>query len=227
MKYIFTIPFCLILACFLVVPAQANDFSLVVEDKAPPEELSDGIKSALEHKSYQLSNEDGMFFEIWLAKEIPVEAEKETNKKTLEEIETITLLGAIIVHKEERYDFREDPIDLGLYVLRLSLQPQDGNHMGTAPFDTFAILIRNELDAEVLELMDHDDMVDLASEDTVAEHPPILGLHAMESDEGEFPRLAESDEEEWFFLCLQFPGKVGDKNIKVPVHLIFEGIGEL
>jgi hypothetical protein len=227
MKYIILIPLSIVIACTLALPAFANDFALKIEEKAPPEELADVVKDGLEHKSYQLSDGDGMFFEIWLAKEIKVGEEKETIKKTLDTVDSISLLGAMIVHKEERYDFREDPMDLGLYVLRLSLQPQDGNHMGTAPFDTFAILIPHEMDKMVLELMDHDEMVDIASEPTAAEHPPILSMQPMDSNEGEFPRLGEHDEEEWFFMCLQLPGKAGDKEVKIPVHLIFEGIGDL
>jgi hypothetical protein len=209
------------------ISAYANDFELKIEEKAPPEELSDVVKSDIEHKSYQLSDGDGLFFEIWLTKEIKVGEEKDTHKNTLDTVDSISLLGAMVVHREERYDFREDPIDPGLYVLRLSLQPQDGNHMGTAPFDTFAILIPHEMDKMVLEFMDHDEMVDIASEPTAAEHPPILSLQPMESAEGEFPSLAEHDEEEWFLLNLQLPGKVGDKEVKIPVHLIFEGIGDL
>ena len=37
----------------------------------------------------------------------------------------------------------------------------------------------------------------------------------------------EDEEEEWYFMCLELPGKVGDKEVKIPVHLIFEGIGDL
>jgi len=220
--------FLMILVSAFALPAYANDTELKIEDKEPPAELSDDVKGGLEHKSYQLSNGDGLFFEIWLTKEVIVGEEKDTPKETLDTVESISLLGAMIVHEGGRFDFRDDEMDPGLYVLRLSLQPQDGNHMGTAPFDTFAILVPHEMDHMVLEMMDHDEMVDIASEPTAAEHPPILGIQPMESAEGEFPALAENEEEEeWFFLNLQLPGKQGDKEVKIPIHLIIEGIGDI
>ena len=203
-----------------------DGFELKVIDKEPPAELDDNLRGQLTPKAHQLSDGDGLFFEFWFASSIPLKAPAETSKDMLKNIEEITLLGAVVVHQEERYDFRDDPIDPGLFVMRLALQPQDGNHMGTAPFNTFALLLPHEKDAEVLEYPDHETLVELASEDTVAEHPPILSAQPLDDASGEFPRLAEGGDD-WHFLCLKLPAKAGEKNMDLVFQLVFEGVGEL
>ena len=61
------------------------------------------------------------------------------------------------------------------------------------------------------EIMDPEVMVEIAGEDTPAEHPPILSLQPLKKAEGSFPRLAHSDEDAWHFLMLKLSGKVGDE----------------
>lgn len=211
---------------FAPTTSAENGFSLKVVDKAAPAELSKDIAGKLAPKAYQLSDGDGLFFEFWFVSELPMKAKAVASKEALDNIEEITLLGAAVVHQEERFDFRDDPIDPGLFTVRLALQPQDGNHMGTAPFDTFALLLPHDKDAEVRQYPDHETLVDLASEETVAEHPPVLSLQPLDSAEGEFPRLAEGGDE-WHFLCLKLPAKAGDDTFDVVMQLVFEGTGEL
>ncbi len=204
-----------------------NDFALTVEDKAPPEAISADVREKIVPKAYQVSDADGMFFEFWFVPELTVTAIADTTKKTLDNVEEISLIGAMIVHKEDHNDFRDDPIDPGTYVLRMVLQPQNGDHMGTSPYDNFAILMPFDKDDELKEYADHEFMVELASEDTIAEHPPILALQPMDSVEGEFPRLHVNEEEEWHSFCMKFPAKAGDESTVLPLFVVFEGIGEL
>ena len=204
-----------------------DGFELKIIDKEPPAELDDELRSELTPKAYQLSDGDGLFFEFWFASSIPLKAPADTSKAMLKNIEEVTLLGAVIVHQEERYDFRDDPIDPGLFVMRLALQPQNGDHMGTAPFDTFAVLLPHEKDAEVLEYPDHETLVELASEDTIAEHPPILSAQPLDDSSGEFPRLSSEGEDDWHFLCLKLSAKADGKSMDLVFQLVFEGVGEL
>lgn len=205
-----------------------HGFKLSVEDKEIPAEISDDVKAQLVPKVHQISGEGDAFFEFWFAKTVEIADIAETTKDSLENLDEIALLGVMVVHdNEERYDFREDPIDPGTYVLRMCLQPQDGNHMGTSPFDTFALLIPQDRDAEVLELNDPEDMVDIASEHTIAEHPPILSLQPRPEADGEFPRLTFNEEEEWHFLTILLPATSEGKESQLPLNLVFEGIGEL
>lgn len=208
--------------------AAENGISLKIVDKDPPAELDETVRKQIAPKAYQLDNGGGTFYEFWFVPTLSVSAIADDTRDTLLSVEEVSLLGALVVHEEEHYDFRDDPVDPGTYVLRMALQPKDGNHMGTAPYDTFAILMPYEKDAEVRDFPDHDTMVDLASEDTVAVHPPILSLQPLEDASGEFPRLHWNEEEEWHFMYLQFPVETPDgKTGELPVGLVFQGMGDL
>lgn len=204
-----------------------GDFALKVEDKPPPEVITADVREKIAPKAYQVSGADGLFFEFWFVPELTLSEIGESTKKTLDNVVEISLLGAMIVHQEDHHDFRDDPIDPGTYVLRMALQPQDGDHLGTSPFDTYAILVPYDTDDELKEYADHDFMVELASEDTVAEHPAILALQPMNSGEGEFPRLHADEEEEWYSFCMKFPAKAGADSTLLPILVVFDGIGDI
>ena len=217
----------IIVATFLMA-FSAQAFELTVKDQAHPEGLSDDVKNNLDGKVHQISGEGEPFFEFWFAKSVELSAIADTTKARLDNLDEIALLGVLVVHdNEERFDFREDPIDPGTYVLRMCLQPQDGNHMGTSPFDTFALLIRVDRDEEVVESNDPEEMVEIASEHTIADHPPILSLQPLEDAEGEFPRLTHNEEEEWYFLTIDLPATAKGEAAELTLNLVFEGIGEL
>lgn len=204
-----------------------NGVELKVVDKPAPDGVEADIKDAVVPKAFQISDAGGTFFELWFVPGLKASAFGGTAKETLDKVEQITLLGIAVVSIEDHHDFRDDPIDPGVYVMRLALQPKDGNHMGTAPFDTFAILVPAALDPQLKEFRDHETMVELASEDTVAEHPPIFSLQPFEDAGGDVPRLEFNEEEEWRFLRLQFPVEAAGETRQLNLGLIVEGIGEL
>jgi hypothetical protein len=221
------------LAAFMVLCAGAvladeSPFTITISDKEPPAELDAATREKIAPKSYAISDADGLFYEFWLVPEVPIKALKSDNEEALEAIEEITLLGAMVVHQEERYDFRDDPIDPGTYVMRLALQPQDGNHMGTSPWDFFALLMPYEKDHELEKWRDHETMVELSLEDTASAHPPIFALQPMESADGEFPRMGYDEEDEWDYICLNLPvvTESGEKG-SIQVRMVIEGIGDV
>ncbi len=208
--------------------ASAEDgLKLAVADREPPAELSAEIRGQLAPKSYTVSGADGAVYEFWFVPGLKGKAIGATPKETLLGVEEISLFGAVVVSDTEPHDFRDDPLDKGLYVLRMALQPKDGNHMGTAPFDTFAILIPNAKDAQLKDGYNHDAMVELAQEGTVAEHPPVLSLQPFEKIDGEFPRIELDEEHEWEFLYLQFPLDAAGTKTELTLGLVVQGIGEL
>ncbi len=208
--------------------AAENGLTLSVVDKpAPADGVEAEIKDAVVPKAYQVSDGDGVFYEFWFVPGLKASAFGGTAKETLDKVAEISLLGIAVVSNDEHHDFRDDPIDPGTYIMRLALQPKDGNHMGTAPYDTFAILVPAALDAELKNFHDHETMVDLASKDTVAEHPPIFSLQPFEAAGGDVPRLQHDEEEEWHFLMLQLPVEAGGESRTLNLGLIVEGLGEL
>lgn len=207
--------------------AAEDGVKLTVTDKAPPAELSAEVKGQLAPKSYQITDADGTTFEFWFVPGLKAKAIGASAKETINNVAEISLLGAAIVSKSAPKDFRDDPVDGGLYVMRLALQPKDGNHMGTAPFDTFAILLPNDRDASLKNGHDHDSMVKLAQEGTVAKHPPIMSLQPIEKAEGTFPRIEVNAEKKWSFLYLKLPMDAAGTKADLTLGLVVKGKGEL
>src|SRR5581483_8878827 len=80
--------------------------------------------------------------QVWFRKEIPAKATPEQLKSGLSyrEVEETTLFGAMKV--EQQYsDYRRQKIRPGVYTLRLGYQLMDGDHMGTAPYAEFCLLV--------------------------------------------------------------------------------------
>ncbi len=208
--------------------AVAEDgLKLTVVDKPAPDGVADDVKTAVVPKAYQISDADGLIYEFWFVPGLKASAHGANAKESLDKVEEISLLGIATSSRDDYHDFRDDPVEPNVFVMRLALQPKDGNHMGTAPFDTFAILIPAKMDPELKDFRDHDTMVELASEGTIAEHPPILSLQPFDAPGGDIPRLQHDEEEEWQFLMIQLPIEAGGETKPITLGLIVEGIGEL
>lgn len=207
--------------------AAENGFTLAIVDADPPDDAPEEVRAAVPSKAYQVSDAQGVFFEFWLVPVWPVTKIGPTNKDTLGAIEEIELLGIISVRQAERADFRDDAIDMGTYVVRMALQPQDGNHMGTSPFDFFALFMPPEKEDLLKDDWDPEFMVELATEDTEAVHPPILAMQPMDNGDGEFPRMGVDEKEEWHYVALAVPVKSADAEGTLHVKLVIQGIGDI
>jgi hypothetical protein len=108
----------------------------------PPKELAEPIRALLSDKTVQLLDDQGkLFCEVWFRKEVPVKATADEIKKgvSYSKIEEGTVMGAIRFAQPWQ-SFRKQNVKPGLYTLRLGIQPKDGDHMGSAPFDEFLLL---------------------------------------------------------------------------------------
>ena len=108
-------------------------------DKAPPKELAEPVRKLLEGRCVQLLDGKGaVLAEVWFRKDVPVKATEAQIKNglTYKELPPSTVVGALRVPKGIT-DYRKQKIPAGVYTLRYGLQPMDGDHMGTAPYNDF------------------------------------------------------------------------------------------
>jgi hypothetical protein len=221
---------CLSLFCVAADPVQtqaADYYKVTVEEQAPPDKLAEPIRTALAPSVVRLLEDDKVFYEFWFRKQIPVAERPAAGSFSLLAVEEGTLLGAIKVH-EERYDFKDEEIPPGVYSLRLGLQPEDGDHLGTSPTPTFALLIPADDDRVIAGFSDHDELSDAASVVNAAEHPSNLSLQRVKKADGDFPRLASYNGDDCEVVCLRLEGRLKDGGESFPLTfaLVFEGIGE-
>src|SRR5687768_6837058 len=139
--------------------AQAAELTLKTADLSPPKEIDPAIQKLLQPKAIQLVEGEQPAFQFWLVKEMPSAA------KGLDGVKQATLLGAVAVPKARR-DYRDDEIAAGVYTMRLALQPQDGNHLGSSEFPYFAALTPAKLDTKPDGIADYKALVKISSKET-------------------------------------------------------------
>lgn len=215
---------------FLCMPASllaADEVKLAVADARPPEEVAEPIRAALDSKVLRLSGDDKPFFEFWFRKQLPLEEKPADGTLGVNTIKEGAILGVVRV-SGERYDFRNEEIPSGVYIMRLGLQPEDGNHLGVAPTRTFAVLIPAKQDKR-LEPVAHKELMKAASAVNAAKHPSNLNLQPVEKAEGEFPRLAEHSDGEHKVVLLKLPARAGAAGgeASLTFALVYEGTGQI
>lgn len=162
----------------LTLPASAaGKLTLKVESAPAPMEVSEPIRALLADRVFQVLDGAGQLLaELWFRKELPAKAtpEQVKNGLTYKEVEESTVVGAVRF-AQLFTDYRKQKIKPGVYTLRLGLQPQDGDHMGTAPYPDFCLLIPAALDKKP-DLLETKDMRELSVKATPGSHPGVMLL---------------------------------------------------
>jgi hypothetical protein len=105
-------------------------------------------------------------------------------------------------------DYRKQKIKTGVYTLRLGFQPMDGDHMGTAPYNDFGLLIPAS-DDEKPDLMDAESLHEVSKKSTTRKHPGVMLLfpNAKPTDT---PAVESKPKDHWV-LSYQVPTTAGAK----------------
>jgi len=212
-----------ILTTLLAASTWAADLKLKVADSPPPKDLDASIQKLLQAKSIQLLDGDKPAFEFWLVSNLPLQSKPASAAKALDAVKQATLLGAVSVSKSMR-DYRDDEIAPGVYTMRLALQPQDGNHLGTADFPYFAALTPVKLDTKPEGITDYKSLVKASSKETSTDHPVIMSLRPVSSESGEFPKIEEPAPEHKS-VRVKVPAMAGGEKSSVVFDIVFEGKG--
>ena len=202
--------------------ASAAELTLKVTDKAPPSEINESIRSLLQPKAVQLLEGDKPVIELWLAKELNLQSKPSSPATALDALKQTTVLGAAAFASPRR-DYREDEIAKGVYTVRFALQQQDGNHLGTAEFTYFAVLVPAKLDAGADAIKDYKQLVNTSGKETSTDHPMVISLRPVNAAEGEFPKLA-TPAPEHKSVRVKIPGKGAD-TAPVVFDIVYEGKG--
>jgi hypothetical protein len=206
---------------FVAVPGRAADaqYSIKLANSSLPKELHQSIAKVLGEGSVQLvDDKGGVVCELWFRKDLPVKATPAqlSNGLTYRELEETTLVGAVR-YDQQATDYRKQKIKPGVYTLRLGFQPMDGDHMGTAPYGEFCLLVPAKLD-EKTDVIDAKELRELSAKAIGGSHPGVLLLFPNEKPE-ETPKLVSKGNNTWV-LTMKEPVSVDGK--KVPEAL---GIG--
>ena len=210
-----------------VAPAWAAEgaYTIKAATAPPPKELKEGIAKLLSDHSVQLLDGKGsLLCEVWFRKEVPSKATpaQVKNGLTYRELEETTLLGAVRFD-QPMTDFRKQKIKAGVYTLRLGFQPQDGDHMGTAPYPDFCLLAPAAADAKP-DTMSAKELQELSTKASGTSHPAVFLLFPNEKPD-EAPKLVDKGGEKWV-LNVKEPVQAGGEKATLGVGLTLIGHSE-
>jgi hypothetical protein len=153
--------------------ASAQDkLAVKVEDTPTPKELADPVRALLDTRAMTVTDDKGKAIAtVWPRKELEARGDVAAGYTALPET---TILGAVRF-PDVWVDYRKQKIKPGVYTLRLGFQPMDGDHMGTAPYNEFALLVPADLD-KTADPIDVETLHEESTKATTRRHPGIMLL---------------------------------------------------
>jgi hypothetical protein len=137
------------------------------------------------------------------------------------------LIAAVSVEGSSLNDYKDNDIPKGIFTARFAMQPADGDHLGTAEFNTFVVLIASDNDKALDTFTKFTPMVKASGKLTSSGHPVVISLRPVSSAEGSFPSLTEPASEHKA-IRLKVPGKTADGQVsEVLFELVYQGHGHI
>ncbi|MCS7025232.1 MAG: hypothetical protein NZV14_10550 [Bryobacteraceae bacterium] len=180
---------------------------------AAPAALPASLTEVLQKEGFKVVGENGnVFCEVWL-RATPLPSAPLEDSATLA-VPHGTFMG-VIHFPNKGADRRGQPIQPGLYTMRLSFFPQNGDHQGVAPQRDFLVLTPLEADADPNATPGFEQLTNLSKKVSGTPHPAVFSMWKVDSEfKPGFEKMGESD---WVLQA-----KIGD----TPVAIILIGRAE-
>ncbi len=177
----------------------------------PPAEVASAIAQALQKDGTKISNNGAAYCEIWFRTEKPSGAKSSEENVTLPLIPQGALLG-VIRFDGQGADRRGQTIKAGVYTLRYSIMPVNGDHQGAAPQRDFLLLSPAADDRDLNSTPAFDALVAMSRKASGTPHPAVLSFWKSDTDTPGFSKQGDTD---WVLQT-----KIGD----TPISVILVGI---
>jgi hypothetical protein len=158
--------------------AQASSAPKPESIGAPPATVAGPIAKALEPKGYRVATPDGPV-DLWLRAELPAGKNSESGV-IYDKLPPSSFVGVITFAKDSK-DYKGQRIAAGTYTMRYEVQPDNGDHLGTAPTRDFVLLVPVASDPDPAAVFDVNKLVALSQIGSGTRHPLPLNLLSPES----------------------------------------------
>lgn len=201
------------LSALLAVTILAGEEYKSAPGSAPPAELSDSIKGLLAKQGVKISKDGQPLSEIWFRAALPAPKPTTEANLTMPGVPHGSLVAVIKV--EQTYsDRRGQTFKPGLYTMRYSYYPENGDHQGAAPQRDFLLLSPAATDTDGAATPVFKELVEQSKKVSSTPHPAVFSIWKEDPKyfkEGSLEKMGETD---WVLMH-----KIGD----VPVSLIVAG----
>lgn len=182
----------------------------------PPAELADSVKSLLVKEGVKITKDGEPLSEIWFRTEVPSGPPTAEANLTMPNVPHGTMLAVMRV--DQGYsDRRGQTFKPGLYLMRYSYYPENGDHQGAAPQRDFLLLTPAELDKDGAATPAFKPLVELSRKVSSAPHPAVFSIWKEDPKYFKAGSLEKLGETDWVLMR-----KVG----AVPVSIIIAGKAE-
>lgn len=204
----------------------AADLKLKVSEQPAPAEISETIKALLSSKSIALTDGGKPVFQFWPLKEVPLKSKPSSTATALDSVAEATLLGAVSVQGGGLKDYKDNDISKGVYTARFVLQPQNGDHLGTAEFNYFIALVGATDDKQPTTFTSYGPLVKASGKQTSSGHPLVMSLRPVSEGVGDSPSLTEPASEHKA-IRVKLAGKAEGGKADLAFDLVYEGHGHI
>jgi len=177
----------------------------------PPPDLAPAFASLLQQQGVKVLGPGGsVYCEVWFRAQVP-SGPKSTDEAVTLSVPQGSLLG-VVRFAGPAQDRRGQSLKAGVYTLRYSQYPVNGDHQGVAPQRDFAVLVRASDDSDAGATPGFDALVALSAKASGTPHPAVLSIWNSSGDK--FPSLSKQGDHDWVLDV-----KVGD----LPISIILAG----
>lgn len=149
---------------------------------APPPELAAGIAAGLQPVGHKIVGPDGKIWcEVWFSKNVPAGAPTTESDVTWKTVPPGSVIGAIRFPANGA-DRRGQILKPGVYTLRFSMYPINGDHQGVAPQRDFLVLSPAAADQDAGPVAKFETLMDMSRKASGTPHPAVLSMWLIESD---------------------------------------------
>jgi hypothetical protein len=181
---------------------------------APPSDLAPAFAATLQPQGFKiLGAGDAVYCEVWFRKQITA-GPKSTDDAVTLSIPQGALLG-VVRFAGTAQDRRGQSLKPGIYTLRYSQYPVNGDHQGVAPQRDFAVLVRTSDDGDPAATPAFEALAALSAKASGTPHPAVLSIWSSAADK--FPNFGKQADHDWVLDV-----KVGD----LPISILLAGKAE-
>jgi len=204
------------LFAFLLVSAVLFAQYKVEAGGAPPSEVDAAIAGAMQKQGMKLAGPNGNILEIWLRSSMPSGPKPAEDNVTMPAIPHGSLLGVMKVTAQWA-DRRGQTVKPGVYTMRFSYFPQNGDHQGVAPQRDFLLLSLAAIDTDLNATPNFDALVASSRKASGTPHPLVFSMWKEEPASFKAGSLEKMGDVDWVYQA-----NIGD----TPVSLILAGKAE-
>jgi hypothetical protein len=172
----------------------AQDYKMAPAD-APPADLAPAFASLLDKTGYKITGPGGsVYCEIWFRSSLPSGPKASGDSIAFPTIPHGSFMG-VIRFPAQAADRRGQQLKPGVYTLRYSLYPVNGDHLGVAPQRDFLVMTPAGEDKDANATPAFDDLMVMSRKASGTPHPAVLSLETPAG--GNVPALTKEGDHDW------------------------------